>query len=260
MTCTKVFLPFSNLDNKDLILTVKGEKMKFTNVAEKRISKKPKLFDQIKRITTCEDNDITEYFQSNELRNLLQPSCVKKEYLKAFHLNISPSPNYCSELHSLLSNCRITFDITGITESRLKHNQKAVQNIGIPNCNIKHCPTEGPNGGALIYVKNDIIYKVRNDLKIYQSEKLESVFIERIKSINRNFIIGCVYCHPSMEVNEFNSLFQAFFQVFLSTAIFSKILSFVNVLFAKSVNLGLQIPGKCIFDTLFDFKEYVAYC
>ena len=105
-----------------------------------------------------------------------------------------------------------------------------------------------------------MIYKVRNDLKIYQSEKLESVFIERIKSINRNFIIGCVYCHPSMEVNEFNSLFQAFFQVFLSTAIFSKILSFVNVLFAKSVNLGLQIPGKCIFDTLFDFKEYVAYC
>ena len=62
MACTEVFLPFSNLDDKDLILTVKGEKMKFTNVAEKRISKKPKLFDQIKLITTCEDHNITEYF------------------------------------------------------------------------------------------------------------------------------------------------------------------------------------------------------
>ena len=48
---------------------------------------------------------------------------------------------------------------------------------------------------------------MRNSLKIYQSEKLESVFIEIIKSNNRNIIVGCVYCHPSMEVNEFNSLF-----------------------------------------------------
>ena len=62
MVCTKEFLPFSNLDDKNLILTVKGEKMKFTNVAEKRISKKTKLFDQIKLITTCEDHNITEYF------------------------------------------------------------------------------------------------------------------------------------------------------------------------------------------------------
>ena len=77
----------------------------------------------------------------------------------------------------------------------------------VSSVNIEHCPKEGPNGGALIYVKNDIIYKVRNDLKIYQSEKLESVFIEIIKSNNRNIIVGCVYRHPSMEVNEFNSLF-----------------------------------------------------
>ena len=77
----------------------------------------------------------------------------------------------------------------------------------VSSVNIEHCPKEGPNGGALIYVKNDIIYKVRNDLKIYQSEKLESVFIEIIKSNNRNITVGCVYRHPSMEVNEFNSLF-----------------------------------------------------
>ena len=207
MVCTKEFLPFFNLDDKNLILTVKGKKMKFTNVAEKRVSNKTKVLDRINLRTRCEDNNITKYFQSDELRNLPQPSCIEKEYLKAFHLNISSLPYHCSELHSLLSNCRINFDIIGITESRLKRNQKALQNIDIPNYNIEHCPTEGPNGGALIYVKNDIIYKVRNDLKIYQSEKLESVFIEIIKSNNRNIIVGCVYRHPSMEVNEFNSLF-----------------------------------------------------
>ena len=48
MVCTKEFLPFFNFDDKNLILTVKGgKKMKFTNVAEKRISKKTKPLDQI---------------------------------------------------------------------------------------------------------------------------------------------------------------------------------------------------------------------
>ena len=35
MVCTKEFLPFSNLDDKNLVLTVKGKTSKFTNVAEK---------------------------------------------------------------------------------------------------------------------------------------------------------------------------------------------------------------------------------
>ena len=40
-----------------------------------------------------------------------------------------------------------------------------------------------------IYIKNDIIYKVRNDLKIYQSEEIESVLIEIINSNERNIIV-----------------------------------------------------------------------
>ena len=124
MVCTKEFLPFFNLDDKNLILTVKWKKMKFTNVAEERVSNKTKLLDQINLITRCEDNNITKYFQSDELTNLLQPPCIEKEYLNAFHLNISSLPYHCSELHSLLSNCRINFDIIGITESRLKRSRR----------------------------------------------------------------------------------------------------------------------------------------
>ena len=132
MVCTKEFLPFSNFDNKNLILTVKGKKLKLANVAEKRISNNTKLLDQINLITRCEDNNVTKYFQNYELRVLLQP-CNEKEYLKTFHLNISSLPYHCSEHDSLLSNCRINFEITGITESRLKGNQKTLQNINIPN-------------------------------------------------------------------------------------------------------------------------------
>ena len=41
--CTNEFLPSSNLDDKNLMLTVKGKTSKFTNVAEKRKSNKTKL-------------------------------------------------------------------------------------------------------------------------------------------------------------------------------------------------------------------------
>ena len=84
MDCTKEFLPFSSLDIKNLILTVKGKKMKLTNVVEKRISNKTKLLDQINLITRCEDNSITKYFQSDELRNLLNDHVSKKSISNLF--------------------------------------------------------------------------------------------------------------------------------------------------------------------------------
>ena len=78
-------------------------------------------------------------------------------------------PYHCSELHSLLSNCRINFDVIGITESRLKHNQKALQNINIPNYNIERCLTEGPNGGALGHIQKKKV-AIRDIVKIEKSQ------------------------------------------------------------------------------------------
>ena len=47
MVFAKEFLPFSNLDDKNIIKTVKGKKFKFTNVVEKQISNKTQLLNQI---------------------------------------------------------------------------------------------------------------------------------------------------------------------------------------------------------------------
>ena len=102
------------------------------------------------------------------------------------------------------------FDVIGITESRIKRNQKALSNIEISNYKIEQCSTESANGGALLYIKNDTIYKVRNDLKIYKSKNLESIFIEIIKTNNKNIVVGCVYRHPRMDANEFNEHYLEF--------------------------------------------------
>ena len=80
MVCTKEFLHFSNLDDKNFILTAKGKNLKFTNVA-KKISNKTQLLNQI-NLTTCEDN-ITKCFHNEKLRDLLQ-LCQKKSTSKRF--------------------------------------------------------------------------------------------------------------------------------------------------------------------------------
>ena len=57
-----------------------------------------------------------------------------------------------------------------MTESRLKSNKSHLTNITLPNYNTEHSPTDDPNGRALLYIKEDIIYKKRNDLKILKSK------------------------------------------------------------------------------------------
>ena len=39
---------------------------------------------------------------------------------------------------------------------------------------------------------------------MYKSKNLESIFIEIINTNNKNIVVGCVYCHPSMDANESN--------------------------------------------------------
>ena len=79
----------------------------------------------------------------------------------------------------------------------------------MPGYNIEHTPTDSSNGGTLLYIKQGINYKLRNDLQIYKSKELKSTFIEVLEPgmQKNNMIIGCIYPHPSMELSEFNNHF-----------------------------------------------------
>ena len=135
---------------------------------------------QINLGTGSEQNvNITRYFNPNELKE--PPD--KKKYLKVFHLDISSLPYHCSELHSLLSACNIDFNVIGITESRIKRNQKALSNIEKPNYKVEQCSTESANGRALLYIKNDTLYKVRNDLKMYKSKKTLNPYLLKLLAL-----------------------------------------------------------------------------
>ena len=49
-------------------------------------------------------------------------------------------------------------------------------------------------------------YKPRKGLNIYKTRELESTSIEIINPKKSNIILGVVYQHPTMDINEFNRL------------------------------------------------------
>ena len=58
-------------------------------------------------------------------------------------------------------------------------------------------------------IKEDIIYKKRNDLKNFKSKRPESIFVEAITPSTKNIIAGCIYHHPCMELTgEILSIFH----------------------------------------------------
>ena len=69
------------------------------------------------------------------------------------------------------------------------------------------CPTESSAGGTLLYISNHLSYKPRNDLCIYNSTELQSTFIEILNTKKTNVIVGCIYRHLQMDLNEFNDCY-----------------------------------------------------
>ena len=200
--CTKEFLSFSNLNNEEFTHTVKDKKIKFTQVAEKQKSSKIKFFNKINTISENSGHGrMAEYWDPGETN---EPE-KSKNSLNFLHLNISSLPYHLTELQALLSSTKINFDINGISESRIKQNKNYIDNINLQNYKIEHCPTEAANRGVLLYIKDNIIYKLRKDLKIYKSKYLELTFLEVINQSGKNTIVGCICRHPYMDLSEFNN-------------------------------------------------------
>ena len=71
------------------------------------------------------------------------------------------------------------------------------------NCSYESYSTEPSADGTLLYISNRLPYKTRNDLCIYKSRELESIFTEILNLKKTNMIVGCIYCHLHMDLNEF---------------------------------------------------------
>ena len=130
----------------------------------------------------------------------------KKNNNSMFHLNLASLGLHKEELVTSLSLLNFEFDVIAVTETKIRAGKTPIFDPSLEGYQHFQTPTECAKGGTIIYTKNDINRKRREDLEkiMYKSRELESVFIEVINEGKKNKIYGCIYRHPSMEIDEFN--------------------------------------------------------
>ena len=151
--------------------------------------------------TPCKYYDVDEFTQfASPIKN--------RSALSFFHLNIASLPCHFDDLDVLLKNSSVNFNFIGVTETKIQTSTIS-DDCCIDSYQYSHTQneSESQNGGALLYISNDIAYIERQELNnlCYSSKELESCFIEVPSPKKKSLVVGCIYRHPSMNINEFNN-------------------------------------------------------
>ena len=126
-----------------------------------------------------------------------------------FHLNLASLGLHKDELVTSLSLLDFEFDMIAVSETKIKLGTEPIYDLSLAGYRHHQTPSESNKGGVIIYAKENVITRRRYDLerKMYKARELESVFLEIINEGKRNEIFGCIYRHPSMDIDDFNKNF-----------------------------------------------------
>ena len=118
-----------------------------------------------------------------------------------------------------------------------------------------HTFTEASKGGVCLYISVDIDFKPRNDLKIYESKLIESLFIEIINKNESNAIVGVLYRHPSVDMDDLKMFLLCDFNFdLLKVNRHDETSVFFNKMMSSFLLSVISIPTKIntVNDTLID--------
>ena len=142
-----------------------------------------------------------KYYTLDSFKNI---KIKEDKHSSILHINITSIQYHIEEFRTILQLLNHKFDFICISESKLQVNSVPQVDIGIEGYQTPvGMPTYASKGGALIYIKEGINYKPREDLNIQKPKELESYFIEEINPKGKNNIIGTIYRHPCMNGSEF---------------------------------------------------------
>ena len=130
-----------------------------------------------------------------------------KNALSLFHINTCSLSENIEDFEYLLDKRKIDLDVMRISESRIKKDKSPINSINLKGYSHGSCSKESAAGGTLLYISNNLPCKPRSDLCIYKSAELESTYFEILSPKKANVIMGCIYRHPHMDLNEFNDYY-----------------------------------------------------
>ena len=174
----------------------------------------------------------SKYFHVNEINTFLN-DLTRHENLSLLHLNIRSLRSNLDDFHTLLEKNKHPFNVICLTETWLNdHEFKANSNYHLPNYEGIHYErkTNKRGIGVLMYIRNDLSYKIRNDLctsdgdrEILTTELLtksmKNIILQKVLTnatmenklyfVTGDFNLNCLEFHQSSDIRQFfNSIFK----------------------------------------------------
>ena len=211
ISCNSEILPYGTLTNEQFFCISKNIDFNFEISSDLQLNPPKNLQSLFNEFNEASSNNADETSSQNckyyDIESFIDSKFKSKNLFSIFHLNIASLSKHKSDLETLLTILNFNFDIITITETKIEAKKQPIFDITLPNYNLYQTPTESTAGGTLIYVSNKLNSKIRNDIAIYKPKELESTFIEITNLRKKNTLIGCIYKHPSMPVEEFNEIY-----------------------------------------------------
>ena len=128
--CSKEIFPFSSLNGVEFFSTTQGKKLKFLAKTKKQLTNEEKLINKLNdAMNTSDLTNPSSYYSTDKFNKSFKSNSFNGTNLR--HLNISSLRYNYEQLHTLLDDIDINFDIIDITETRLRTGQKSLNNIDI---------------------------------------------------------------------------------------------------------------------------------
>lgn len=126
-------------------------------------------------------------------------SCFEKYQYQVLQLNIHSLPAKFEALKLMLTSLQqkgVQFDFILICETFLQEHNVSLYNLENYTFISKN-RSKLKGGGVCMYIKNNIQFKLRDDIAIFREGEFESIFIETTCPNTKPYIIGEIYRVPN---------------------------------------------------------------
>ena len=205
--CTMDMFPFGSLANEEFLGLREFDLPLFIDSAPTF-----EITSNLMDLPNLSDYDIDEhmpqninfrYFNLPELSSL-QLSCTDFSIL---HTNIRSLSLHHDELVSLAAHTNLNPSVIGVSEMWHPVDNPLSSNVNIPGYTFYKTESLTQNGGVGLYIKDSLTSNSRTDLDSCTND-FETIWVEIENKNDRNFLICCVYRHPSSAVDNLTSHFQ----------------------------------------------------
>ena len=205
--CTMDMFPFGLLTNEEFLGLRDFDLPSFIDSAPSF-----EITSNLTNLPNLSDYDIDEHMPQNiDSRYFTLPELsslqLSSSDFSILHTNIRSLSLHHDELVSLSAHTKLDLDVIGVSEIWHSNDNPISSNVEIPGYTFFKTKSVTQNGGVGLYIRDSLTYNPRIDLDSC-TDDFETVWVEIENKNDKNFLICCVYRHPSSNIDNLTSHFQ----------------------------------------------------